>query len=151
MSEWKNKLYYGDNLTWLRDHDAFPNESIDLIYLDPPFNSKADYNVIFTEPGGEKKSQAQIQAFDDSWHWEKEAAVNAISELAASRPDIVELIEWLGHRGDKKSTSTAAYLSMMLPWRKSIFLRPSDWIAFRPLAIGRTARSIPTNSLSARS
>ncbi len=66
MSEWKNKLYYGDNLEWLRNHDAFPNESIDLIYLDPPFNSKADYNVIFTEPGGEKKSQAQIQAFDDS-------------------------------------------------------------------------------------
>ncbi|MGA3094353.1 MAG: DNA methyltransferase [Dehalococcoidales bacterium] len=113
MSEWKNKLYYGDNLEWLRNHDAFPNESIDLIYLDPPFNSKADYNVIFTEPGGEKKSQAQIQAFDDSWHWEKEAAANAIAELATSRPDIVELVEWLGQRGDKKSTSTAAYLSMM--------------------------------------
>ena len=113
MSEWKNKLYYGDNLEWLRNHDAFPNESIDLIYLDPPFNSKADYNVIFTEPGGEKKSQAQIQAFDDSWHWEKEAAVNAIAELATSRPEIVELVEWLGQRGDKKSTSTAAYLSMM--------------------------------------
>jgi site-specific DNA-methyltransferase (adenine-specific) len=113
MSEWKNRLYYGDNLSWLRDHDAFPNESVDLIYLDPPFNSKADYNVIFTEPGGEKKSQAQIQAFDDSWHWEKEAAANAITELASSRPDIVELVEWLGQRGDKKSTSTAAYLSMM--------------------------------------
>lgn len=113
MNEWKNKLYYGDNLEWLRNHDAFPNESIDLIYLDPPFNSKADYNVIFTEPGGEKKSQAQIQAFDDSWHWEKEAAANAITELTTTRPDIVEFVEWLGERRDKKSTSTAAYLSMM--------------------------------------
>jgi DNA modification methylase len=113
MGDWKNKLYYGDNLEWLRDHDAFPNGSIDLIYLDPPFNSKADYNVIFTEPGGEKKSQAQIQAFDDSWHWEKEAAVQALDDLAKSRPDVREFIEWLGQRGDKKSTSTAAYLSMM--------------------------------------
>ncbi len=113
MKEWKNQLYYGDNLTWLRDHDAFPNESIDLIYLDPPFNSKADYNVIFTEPGGKRKSQAQIQAFDDSWHWEKEAAVNAINELNRTRPDIAHFIDWLGERGDKKSTSTAAYLSMM--------------------------------------
>ena len=111
--EWKNKLYYGDNLAWLRDHDYFPNESIDLIYLDPPFNSKADYNVIFTEPGGEKKSQAQIKAFDDTWHWEKEASIEAIAELTKSRPDIVELVDWLGQRGDKKSTSTAAYLSMM--------------------------------------
>ena len=113
MSEWKNKLCYGDNLSWLRNHDTFPNESIDLIYLDPPFNSKADYNVIFTEPGGKKKSEAQIQAFDDSWHWEKEAAANAIAELGKSKPDIGEFIEWLGRRGDKKSTSTAAYLSMM--------------------------------------
>jgi adenine specific DNA methylase Mod len=111
--EWKNKLYYGDNLVWLRDHDLFPNESIDLIYLDPPFNSKADYNVIFKEPGGEKKSQAQIQAFDDTWHWEKEAVVNAINELAVKEPDIAEFIGWLGGAGDKKSTSTAAYLSMM--------------------------------------
>jgi len=111
--EWKNKLYYGDNLVWLRDHDLFPNESIDLIYLDPPFNSKADYNVIFKEPGGEKKSQAQIQAFDDTWHWEKEAVVNAINELAVKEPDIAEFIGWLGGAGDRKSTSTAAYLSMM--------------------------------------
>jgi site-specific DNA-methyltransferase (adenine-specific) len=46
-----NSLYYGDNLVWLRDHDHFPNDSVDLIYLDPPFNSNQDYNVIFTEPG----------------------------------------------------------------------------------------------------
>ncbi|MCL2678751.1 MAG: restriction endonuclease [Dehalococcoidia bacterium] len=113
MSEWKNKLYYGDNLEWLRNLDVFPSESVDLIYLDPPFNSKANYNVIFTEPGGQKKSQAQVQAFDDSWHWEKEAAVSALDELTASHPEIRDFIEWVGRRGDKKSTSTAAYLSMM--------------------------------------
>ncbi len=113
MVDWKNKLYYGDNLIWLRDHDCFPNESVDLIYLDPPFNSKSDYNVIFTEPSGEKKSQAQIKAFDDTWHWEKEASEIALRELAAKVPDVAEFVSWLGKRGDKKSTSTAAYLSMM--------------------------------------
>ncbi len=68
-----NALYYGDNLVWLRDHDKFPNESVDLIYLDPPFNSNADYNVIFNEPSG-GESQAQLRAFDDTWKWESEAA-----------------------------------------------------------------------------
>jgi len=113
VNDWKNKLYYGDNLIWLRDHDRFPNESVDLIYLDPPFNSKSDYNVIFTENGGEKKSQAQIKAFDDTWHWEKEASEIALQELSMKAPAIAEFISWLGKRGDKNSTSTAAYLSMM--------------------------------------
>ena len=51
MSEWKNQLYFGDNLDILRQH--IPPESVDLIYLDPPFNSKATYNVLFAEKGGE--------------------------------------------------------------------------------------------------
>ena len=76
-TEWKNKLYYGDNLIWLRDPHHFPNESVDLIYLDPPFNSNTDYNVIFNEPGGEE-SQAQIRAFDDTWHWESDASAKAL-------------------------------------------------------------------------
>jgi adenine specific DNA methylase Mod len=62
-----NFLYYGDNLKILKDH--IPNDTIDLIYLDPPFNSKADYNILFKEATGEK-SAAQIQAFSDSWHWD---------------------------------------------------------------------------------
>jgi len=57
-----NALYYGDNLEVLRKY--FPNNCIDLIYLDPPFNSKADYNILFKEPSGEE-SVAQIQAFGD--------------------------------------------------------------------------------------
>lgn len=109
-----NALYYGDNLTWLRNHDIFPNDSIDLIYLDPPFNSDADYNVIFYEPSGEK-SQAQIKAFDDTWGWDKDACAVALKELgmAGGKPEVVDYINWVAGRGDKFSRSTAAYLSMM--------------------------------------
>ena len=58
-----NNLYYGDNLDILREHIA--DESIDLIYLDPPFNSQANYNVLFRAPTGEQ-SRAQIEAFEDT-------------------------------------------------------------------------------------
>ena len=68
-----NQLYFGDNLDILRQHIA--DESIDLIYLDPPFNSNATYNVLFRERSGEE-SAAQITAFDDTWRW------NIESELA---------------------------------------------------------------------
>ena len=61
-----NKLYYGDNLDVLRA--SIPGESVDLVYLDPPFNSNASYNVLFKAPGG-AQSQAQIEAFDGTWHW----------------------------------------------------------------------------------
>jgi len=64
-----NTLYYGDNLEVLRDPKyKFEDESIDLIYLDPPFNSQANYNVLFKSPVG-TSSQAQIHAFEDTWHW----------------------------------------------------------------------------------
>lgn len=107
-----NTLYYGDNLVWLRDHKYFPDESVDLIYLDPPFNSKADYNVLFNEPGKGGKSQAQIQAFDDTWDWSSEASEIALNELAKKRPSIAEFISWLSRQG-KPQESMAAYLSMM--------------------------------------
>lgn len=73
----ENILYYGDNLEILRKY--IKDETIDLIYLDPPFNSNADYNVLFKEVsetpmgGGAEKSKAQIQAFTDSWTWDAEA------------------------------------------------------------------------------
>src|SRR5438876_11564498 len=63
-----NRLYFGDNLTWLSNRDEFPNESVDLVYLDPPFNSNADYNVLFRESSGQV-SQAQFHAFTDTWSW----------------------------------------------------------------------------------
>src|ERR1700730_4935294 len=65
-----NRLYYGDNLSVLRKSIA--TESVDLIYLDPPFNSNASYNVLFKAPSGEG-SQAQIEAFEDTWHWNESA------------------------------------------------------------------------------
>jgi site-specific DNA-methyltransferase (adenine-specific) len=60
-----NHLYYGDNLAVLRDSIA--DETVDLIYLDPPFNSNASYNVLFKGPAG-NESAAQIEAFDDTRH-----------------------------------------------------------------------------------
>jgi adenine specific DNA methylase Mod len=72
-----NRLYCGDNLGILREHIA--DESVDFVYLDPPFNSNATYNVLFKSPeGGE--SPAQIEAFDDTWHW-GENAENAYWEV----------------------------------------------------------------------
>ena len=61
-----NKLYYGDNLEVLRTHIA--DESVDLIYLDPPFNSNAGYNVLFKAASG-AGADASIEAFDDTWTW----------------------------------------------------------------------------------
>ena len=65
-----NRLYFGDNLSILREHVA--DASVDLIYLDPPFNSNATYNVLFRERSGDE-SAAQITAFDDTWHWSLES------------------------------------------------------------------------------
>jgi site-specific DNA-methyltransferase (adenine-specific) len=61
-----NALYYGDNLDMLRDY--IDDESVDLVYLDPPFNSNRDYSVIFKDESG-RQSDAQIVAFEDTWHW----------------------------------------------------------------------------------
>ena len=60
-----NHLYYGDNLAVLRE--SIGDGSVDLVYLDPPFNSNASYNVLFRGPSG-NESAAQIEAFDDTWH-----------------------------------------------------------------------------------
>src|SRR4051794_910069 len=72
-----NKLFYGNNLTVLRE--SIPDERADLIYLDPPFNSNANYNVLFKAPSSEQ-SAAQIEALEDTWHW-NEAAERAFDEV----------------------------------------------------------------------
>jgi 16S rRNA G966 N2-methylase RsmD len=66
-----NQLYYGDNLEILRRY--VKDETIDLVYLDPPFKSNQDYNVLFAEQGG-ARSAAQIKAFVDNWQWDQAAA-----------------------------------------------------------------------------
>jgi len=70
MNEWKNQLYYGDNLQILRDY--IQNESADLIYLDPPFNSNRNYNILLKNENS-TDSEAQITAFEDTWHWNRMA------------------------------------------------------------------------------
>ncbi|MDZ4180412.1 MAG: DNA methyltransferase [Coriobacteriia bacterium] len=65
-----NRLYYGDNLDILRRY--IPDASVDLVYLDPPFNSNRDYNVIFRDESG-NQSDAQLVAFEDTWHWGPDA------------------------------------------------------------------------------
>src|SRR6266511_3360677 len=66
-----NTLFYGDNLDILREYIA--DQSVDLVYLDPPFNSNRNYNVLFKDESG-KDSEAQITAFEDTWHWNHIAA-----------------------------------------------------------------------------
>jgi len=75
-----NHLYYGDNLDVLRE--SIRDESVDLIYLDPPFNSNATYNILFRARSGEA-SQAQIEAFEDTWHW-NDAAERAFDDVMQS-------------------------------------------------------------------
>jgi len=101
-----NILYYGDNLEVLRKH--FPNECIDLIYLDPPFNSKADYNILFRESSGQE-SVAQIQAFSDFWHWDKNAENTYLA--IQEDPNLIDMIKFLhAHLG---KNDMMAYLVMM--------------------------------------
>ena len=71
-----NRLFYGDNLHVLRDHLA--DDSVDLIYLDPPFNSKRDTYLLFKSPKGQRwqchfRPEAQVVAFEDTWHWNEQA------------------------------------------------------------------------------
>ncbi len=107
-SNWINRLYYGDNLNILRDF--IPDESVDLIYLDPPFNSNATYNLLFKEKDG-KASEAQIEAFDDTWQWDR-TAEEIYYELVKDGPDrLSKLIEAM--RTFLGSNDMMAYLVMM--------------------------------------
>ena len=108
-----NTLYYGDNLQVLRDH--VPSESVDLVYLDPPFNSNASYNVLFRERTGED-SPAQIKAFTDTWEWTQETEytfeVDIIQNPAvpsAVKDMITAFRQFIGRN------AMMAYLVMMAP------------------------------------
>ncbi|MBM3189248.1 MAG: site-specific DNA-methyltransferase, partial [Chloroflexi bacterium] len=105
-----NRLYFGDNLDILRNRDYMPDESVDLIYLDPPFNSNRSYNVLFREANG-TAADAQIEAFDDTWHW-GQAAEKTLREIAmTAAPHIVEMTQaMVGFIG---RNDVSAYLVMM--------------------------------------
>lgn len=108
MEGWKNQLYFGDNLDILRKHIQVA--SIDLIYLDPPFNSNASYNMLFKEPSGEQ-SAAQIAAFEDTWIWGPQAEEAFDEAIMAGPPPLAELLKAL-HQVLHRS-NMLAYLSMM--------------------------------------
>ncbi len=89
MTQLQNTLYYGDNLSIMREYLA--DESVDLIYLDPPFNSKRTYNVLFKDESG-TDSAAQITAFDDTWHWDRVAEDAYRQLIEESADDVSQLI-----------------------------------------------------------
>jgi DNA modification methylase len=104
-----NVLYYGDNLEILRRH--IPDESVDLVYLDPPFNSNRSYNILFKQKTGEE-SQAQIEAFDDTWTWSHEAEEHYQELVGGGTPlKVAEAVEAMRRLlGDN---DIFAYLVMM--------------------------------------
>ena len=106
----KNRLYYGDNLEILRNREYFPDECVDIIYLDPPFNSNRNYNVLFKAESG-ADSEAQITAFEDTWHW-GETAEATYRDLIVHAPEKVSTaIEALLNLIDRNQMM--AYLVMM--------------------------------------
>ncbi len=103
-----NTLFYGDNLKILQEY--IPDNYVDLIYLDPPFNSKANYNVLFKEPSGEL-SESQIIAFEDTWHWTKESESAYHEIIENTPPNVSEMVQCF--RGFLRQNDYMAYLTMM--------------------------------------
>jgi adenine specific DNA methylase Mod len=103
-----NQLFFGDNLDVLRE--SIKDESIDLIYLDPPFNSSANYNVLFSSPKGHQ-SGAQIHAFEDTWHWGEEAEKEFGEILTQANTQVADVLRSL--RQFLGENDMMAYLVMM--------------------------------------
>ncbi|QYE33972.1 site-specific DNA-methyltransferase [Polymorphobacter sp. PAMC 29334] len=105
-----NRLYYGDNLDWLANPKAFPDASVDLVYLDPPFNSNATYSQLFKSPDG-KTADSQIDAFEDTWSWgiSAEAAYDRV--MTSGNTDVAQLLQAM--RGFLHDNAMMAYLAMM--------------------------------------
>ncbi len=104
-----NRLYYGDNLDVMRLH--VESESVDLVYLDPPFNSNASYNVLFAEKDG-TQAASQIKAFEDTWKWDDSAA-RAFEEVVESGGRVSQVMQ--AFRTFLNESDMLAYLAMMAP------------------------------------
>jgi len=102
-----NKLYFGDNLDVLREY--IPDESVDLVYLDPPFNSQVQYNVLFRTPDAQRAS-AQAGAFKDTWVWGNEAEISYAEMMRVGGP-AARVLDAL--RSAFGETDMLAYLAMM--------------------------------------
>jgi site-specific DNA-methyltransferase (adenine-specific) len=105
----KNMLFYGDNLDILQRY--IRNESVDLVYLDPPFNSNANYNVLFAQKDGEQSS-AQIRAFEDTWQWD-ENAIKTYTREVEKGGAIADALR--AFRLILGNSNMMAYLTMMAP------------------------------------
>lgn len=105
----ENLLYYGDNLDVLRRH--VKDESVDLVYLDPPFNSNASYNVLFAAKDGHQAA-AQIEAFEDTWRWD-EAASRQFAETVEEGGKVADVL--LAFERFLGTNDMLAYLAMMAP------------------------------------
>ena len=104
-----NSLYYGDNLDILRRY--VQDESVDLVYLDPPFNSNQTYNILFQEKDG-TQSASQIKAFGDTWHWD-ETAARSYEETVEAGGQVAEAMQ--AFRKLLGTNDMLAYVSMMAP------------------------------------
>lgn len=106
----RNVLYYGDNLDVLRRH--VKDETVDLVYLDPPFKSNQDYNLLFEEQDG-SRSASQIQVFEDTWRWDQ-AAARAFEDVVEKGPPRVASA-MRAFRMFLGENDMMAYLAMMAP------------------------------------
>lgn len=102
-------LFYGDNLEVLRTYIS--DESVDLVYLDPPFNSNATYNVLFSEQDG-SRSTAQVKAFGDTWRWDRQS-VEAYEDIVENGGDVSRTMQ--AFRTILGPSNMLAYLAMMAP------------------------------------
>ncbi len=114
-----NALFYGDNLAVLREHVA--DESVDLVYLDPPFNSNASYNVLFREKTGEE-SPAQIRSFTDTWEWTQETELTYEQDIIGN-PAVPQAVKDMitAFRQFIGRNAMMAYLVMMAPCRNPTY------------------------------
>ncbi len=108
MGRAMNQLFFGDNLTVLRDH--VKDESIDLVYLDPPFNSNANYNVLFKASSGQM-SEAQAEAFIDTWRWGEAAELSFEDVLHSPHQNAAIMLRAM--RSAIGTNDMMAYLAMM--------------------------------------
>ncbi len=104
----RNAFYFGDNLHILREY--LPDESVDLVYLDPPFNSNASYNLLFKSPDKTRWADAQIATFDDTWSWgdSAEETFEDVTSVPGKPADILLSLRLIPGTNDM-----LAYLTMM--------------------------------------
>lgn len=113
----ENTLFYGDNLPVLREY--IPDESVDLVYHDPPFNSNRSYDVLFKDESGHE-ADAQITAFDDTWHWGEQAEILYAQLVTDINGKVGRMIGAL--RSAIGENQMMAYLPFVIPLHRCPFI-----------------------------